>query len=247
MSGRPRIRRSSRPRRGGGSCARGLSPRPRSVLEPQRRGSYRRMRRADFGEKHCGFVPGFSTRAWLRVFTPDALPRSSLRQRHRRTRSHASLTPMVFTTRKPKLGPPLVVKHDDVCLGLVGKAGTWWPLRVHGSGHDPTVDVIFFGDSKTGRLARNKLRPFSDLREIPSRFIPKRCGVHAHAYANVHAHAYATRADRVPRMSAPPHTAALRTKTPSRRRTSGSRPPGPRTSRHRMTSIRPPRCRDSSL
>ena len=91
---------------------------------------------------------------------------------------------MVFTTRKPKLGPPLVVKHDDVCLGLVGKAGTWWPLRVHGSGDDdPTVDVIFFGDSKTGRLARTKLRPFSDLREIPSRFIPKRCGVHAYAYA----------------------------------------------------------------
>ena len=91
---------------------------------------------------------------------------------------------MVFTTRKPKLGPPLVVKHDDVCLGLVGKAGTWWPLRVHGSGDDdPTVDVIFFGDSKTGRLARNKLRPFSDLREIPSRFIPKRCGVHAYACA----------------------------------------------------------------
>ena len=87
---------------------------------------------------------------------------------------------MVFTTRKPKLGPPLVVKHDDVCLGLVGKAGTWWPLRVHGSGDDdPTVDVIFFGDSKTGRLARNKLRPFSDLREIPSRFIPKRCVRHA--------------------------------------------------------------------
>ena len=95
-------------------------------------------------------------------------------------RREPSLTPMVFTTRKPKLGPPLVVKHDDVCLGLVGKAGTWWPLRVHGSGDDdPTVDVIFFGDSKIGRLARNKLRPFSDLREIPSRFIPKRCVRHA--------------------------------------------------------------------
>ena len=80
---------------------------------------------------------------------------------------------------KLKLGPPLVVQHDDVCLGLVGKASTctWWPLRVQGSGHDPAVDVIFFGDSKTGRLARNKLRPFADLEEIPSRFIPKRCTV----------------------------------------------------------------------
>ena len=85
---------------------------------------------------------------------------------------------MVLTTRKLcKLGPPLVVQHGDICLGMVGKTGTWWPLRVHGSGHDPSVDVIFFGDSKTGRLARNKLRPFSDLEEIPSRSIPKRCAV----------------------------------------------------------------------
>ena len=86
---------------------------------------------------------------------------------------------MVLTTRKlkVKLGPPLVVQHGDICLGMVGKTGTWWPLRVHGSGHDPSVDVIFFGDSKTGRLARNKLRPFSDLEEIPSRSIPKRCAV----------------------------------------------------------------------
>ena len=173
-------------------------------------------------------------------------------------RREPSLTPMVFTTRKPKLGPPLVVKHDDVCLGLVGKAGTWWPLRVHGSGHDLAVDVIFFGDSKTGRLARNKLRPFSDLDEIPSRFIPKRCLMRTQREPRTVSHANriprqscptptVSHANRVPHMSAPQHTAALHTKTPSRRRTSGSRAPSPRTSRHRMTSIRPPRCRDSSL
>lgn len=178
-----------------------------------------------------GFLPEvIQLPASFRYFTPDA-PRRS-RQRHSAGAADPSLTPMVLTTRKPTLGPPLVVKHDDVCLGMVGKAGTWWPLRVHGSGDDPAVDVIFFGDSKTGRLARNKLRPFSDLGEIPSRFIPKRCGVNAHAYAT-------RAANRAPRMSAPPHTAALHTKPPSRRRTSGSRPPSHRTSRHRMTSTRP--------
>ena len=228
-----------------------------SVLEPQWRGSHRRMRLRVLAN-HVPFVfccippnffisqrsdPWCSLNQCCSFFSTS--PRSSRRPPPSFLPSNPRSSPdatMVSTTRKLKLGPPLVVQHDDVCLGLVGKASTctWWPLRVQGSGHDPAVDVIFFGDSKTGRLARNKLRPFADLEEIPSRFIPKRC--------------VRMRTRRVPphrtlhtKEACPPHrAAALHTKTPSRRRPSGWRPPSLRTSRHRMISTRLPRCRGSS-
>ena len=155
---------------------------------------------------------------------------------------------MTWTTRKLKLGPPLTsFAHDDVCLGLVGKNSTWWPLRLQLTSTeedaldtigdvDPSssVDVIFFGDAKTGRLARNKLRPFSDLEEIPSRFVPKRCACRLRMLR------YVTRAH-----VCLPHFAAWHTKGPSRRRTSGPRPPSLQTSLC-MISIQSPRCHDSS-
>eukprot|EP00964_Phaeocystis_antarctica_P077422 scaffold48047_cov56-Phaeocystis_antarctica.AAC.4 len=98
------------------------------------------------------------------------------REPHRRSSSRSRT--MVWTAQTSTLGPPLVVEHGDICLGLYGE-DSWWPLRVQTDGRaarlGPTVEVVFFGNTQTNRWARNKLRPFSDLHSIPSHSMPKRC------------------------------------------------------------------------
>ena len=93
-------------------------------------------------------------------------------------RSSSRPRTMVWTAQTSTLGPPLVVEHGDICLGLYGE-DSWWPLRVQTDGRaarlGPTVEVLFFGNTQTNRWARNKLRPFSDLDSIPSRSMPNRC------------------------------------------------------------------------
>ena len=139
---------------------------------------------------------------------------------------------MVWTAQTSTLGPPLVVEHGDICLGLYGE-DSWWPLRVQTDGRaarlGPTVEVVFFGNTQTNRWARNKLRPFSDLHSIPSHSMPKRCA----------APGCRVGCARVRDASRPPDGyhpriissyaclshAARRSKRPSRRRASGSQPP----------------------
>ena len=154
----------------------------------------------------------------------------STREPHRRSSSRPRT--MVWTAQTSTLGPPLVVEHGDICLGLYGE-DSWWPLRVQTDGRaarlGPTVEVIFFGNTQTNRWARNKLRPFSDLHSIPSHSMPKRCA----------APGCRVGCARVRDASRPPDGyhpriissyaclshAARRSKRPSRRRASGSQPP----------------------
>ena len=183
----------------------------------------------------------------------QALRSTSTREPHRRSSSRPRT--MVWTAQTSTLGPPLVVEHGDICLGLYGE-DSWWPLRVQTDGRaarlGPTVEVVFFGNTQIDRWARNKLRPFSDLHSIPSRSMPKRC-----AAPGCQRRAHRVGCARVRDASRPPDGyypriilsyaclshAARRSRRPSRRRASGSQPPR----RLPLPHLAPTACRPSRL
>ena len=55
---------------------------------------------------------------------------------------------------------------SPVCLARVGKH-CYWPALIKG-GDETIVNLIFFGDNKTGCRRRSWLRPYSDLASLPA-------------------------------------------------------------------------------